>query len=146
VLKIESVADAPPSLEPTRYDEAMCIRVSEEPAVDFKEGGEGNYWYQVVASDERIQRVEIARTQVLMPTESVIAPHLWAPAGQLGTICDVGALITLTNGVVPGVQRHNWFGFQHWPRIGIYDRMEALDLLGADYELIDIGGASDERL
>jgi hypothetical protein len=139
-FKIEAVVETPESLHPTDYDEACVIRVLREGEnFTFSDEGEEGHWYSVIARNEQILDIEIARAIVLIPSEDVVPPGAEVPPDQTANACHCGVAITLRSGILPAIQLNNTRGFTSWPEVRLYSREELLARLGADYRLELLG-------
>lgn len=103
------------------------------PSPSFLNDGEEGYWYKVVAIDEEIRAIEVARTMVCYPSGTIRRPGQ-SSGDQRGVTADVGVVVTLSHGVVPAIVKDNSFGFATWPEVRIYQRQELEELLREKYE------------
>lgn len=135
-VKVEVLADVPPAeVRTDEYDELVYVRPGTVmPTPTFRNDGEEGYWYNVIAIDERIRAIEVARTMVCYPSGTIRHPGRFSTDQRVVT-ADVGVVVTLSQGVVPAVVRDNSFGFAALPEIRIYRREELAELLRDKYEL-----------
>jgi hypothetical protein len=135
-LKVEVLADAPPiEVRTDQYEELVYVDLETiVPPPSFRNDGEEGYWYKVVAIDEEIRGVEVARTMVCYPSGTTRRPDRFL-ADERGVTADVGVLVTLSRGIVPAVVCENSFGFATWPEVRVYQREELAELLREKYVL-----------
>lgn len=135
--KFETVVRRPESPQPGEYDEAATIAVeSLVKSPTFCNVGEEGFWYKVVAQDVVINHIEVVRTAVRMPGETLVAPHSRQEEGTAINACDCGVLVTTSAGVLPAVQVNNAFGFHNWPEVRMYKRDEIARVLDARYQIL----------
>lgn len=140
VLKVETLADHPGHVSSDRYDEVMFIRVGvDERPPQFEDDGEAGHWYKVVARESQILNIEVARTAVVYPASVPRHPDSVA-ADERRVFADAGILVTLADGVLPGILLSNSFGFATWPEVRLYTRDEALQWLRNDFALRQLIG------
>ncbi|WP_444677956.1 hypothetical protein [Halomonas sp. E19] len=140
-LKLEALADRPPTSDADRYDEASYICVHEpETSGPFSDAGEEGYWYRVLARDIRVDKVELVRSYIGTPGSVLIRPNHRELSSVTVTPADCGALITTELGILPAVQLGHSFGFSHWPELRFYSRGEVKSELDGNYEILQLGG------
>lgn len=125
-IKVEVVADAPPrAVRNDEYDEIVFVRVHVMPQCHhFETAGENGFWYRVLATDARIQVVEVARTAIRFPSGLVASPES-INCDEAYVVADAGVVLTLDDGrVLPAVSLFNSFGFATWPETRLYQRAE----------------------
>lgn len=137
VTAVEAVADSPISADP--MGEVMHVRVAAvSPAPRFVKAGEPGFWYKVLAERVRIESIDVVRTAVTLPAETIAHPSS-APRGAF--IADCGVLVRTPLGVLPAVQMEDIFGFYNWssepPRW--YTDEEVRQNLGPSYEVRHVG-------
>lgn len=139
-LKVEAQAERPESPAPDESDELLCLTAERlEQAPRFYSGGEEGFWYKVLGENVRILGIDLVRTSILFPSETLAHPSAWEENPQIGVnIVDCGLLVHMEEGILPAVQRQNSFGFHSWPEIRLYKSSEVEAVLGPDYQVIPL--------
>lgn len=132
--KVEAVSDAP--LEDDRTEEVLHLSVEVvRPAPSFSQPTEDGHWYQVIGRNLRVDRIELVRTAVILPGESITAP---ATAPPSAFVADCGVLVHTSRGILPAVQLENSFGFHNWgneaPRC--CSATDVMNQIGGAYERV----------
>ena len=141
-IKVETAAAAPIDGKPNA--EVMYITVENERSRwrRFRVGGQRGYWYKVLATNKRIDNIELARTTVRLPSEVPQFPEIPVPQGEQAFVADAGILVSVEGAVVPAIQLHNWFGYSMWAEPRLFTRDEALAELDNCYHLVPVATAA----
>lgn len=134
--KVGAVAAAPLKHDPT--EEVMHLSVERvQPAPTFVVHAEEGFWYRVLGSGLRVEHIELVRTAVILPGETITAP---ATAPSSAFIADCGVLVHTAAGILPAVQMDASYGFHNWSREQPrwHSKEEVLGQLGEAYEFVAV--------
>ena len=105
---------------------------------ETRQPGGSRFGVLTISEQEKILNIEIVRTLVEFPKETLRKPDSQISNSIDSKLVDCGLLIYVNSGVIPAVILENSFGFDNWDEIKIYKENDVLSILSEKYCVLNL--------